>query len=367
MAETTLPVELIVLILTWLPVKSLIRFTCVSKRFRSIILSDPKFAKSQLRAAHDRKTLTQRFLYSPTVPELESLDLDSPSFDDCSSLRKHKLPLDPADSYALPLGSCNGIVFLAFDDNIIYTWNPSTGFLKKLPDPGFSRNGNELILYGVGYLSATDDYRVFVVSADYENDKEVAMFSSRAKAWKTLEVDFDESCFCSNQGILLHEALHWLDTSKEIVAFNLGQEKHKFRKMLLPLDFNDGGGDYYENHLGVSAGGYLSLARNLYVCGDCIDIWVMGEYGVLESWNKRFNLKFSDPHNDDIGWKYNHVLVLETGVFWNILQNEEDKCSMYEAEGHWLHMIQYQESTSDRGLVLDCSLDNRAGLYGRIL
>ncbi|XP_004305239.1 PREDICTED: uncharacterized protein LOC101302094 [Fragaria vesca subsp. vesca] len=277
MAETTLPVELIVLILTWLPVKSLIRFTCVSKRFRSIILSDPKFAKSQLRAAHDRKTLTQRLLYSPTVPELESLDLDSPSFDDCSSLRKHKLPLDPADSYALPLGSCNGI------------------------------------------------------------------------------------------GILLNEALHWLDTSKEIVAFDLGQEKHKFRKMLLPLDFNDGGGDYYENHLGVSAGGYLSLARNLYVCGDCIDIWVMGEYGVLESWTKRFNLKFSDPHNDDIGWKYNHVLVLETGVFWNILQNEEDKCSMYEAEGHWLHMIQYQESTSDRGLVLDCSLDNRAGLYGRIL
>ncbi|KAL6145890.1 hypothetical protein ACLB2K_056574 [Fragaria x ananassa] len=358
MADLTLPEHMILLILSFLPVKSLIRFTCVSKRFHSIILSDPNFAKSQFRAAHDRKTLAQRLLYSPTVPKLESLDLDSPSFKHPSSVRKHKLPSAPAHDDVLPLGSCNGIVFLAFDDKIIYSWNPSTGFFKKLPDPGFSPNKNELSVYGVGQLPATDDYRVFVVSTDYADDKnELAMFSSRAKAWKKLEVDFDEFCFCSNQGIHLNEALHWLDTSKEIVAFDLGQEeKHKFRKMLLPRDFNDGGGDYYENHLGVSAGGYLSLARNLYVCDDSVDIWVMGEYGVRDSWTKRFNLKFSHPPRQN--WNFNSVLVLETTLVAEIyvhkrheigrglvkIGKKEDTCSMYKDEGDWLNMIQYQES-----------------------
>ncbi|KAL6142034.1 hypothetical protein ACLB2K_060318 [Fragaria x ananassa] len=102
MEEANLPEEMIVLILTLLPAKSLIRLTCVSKRFHSIILSDPKFAKSQFQAARDRKTLDHTLIYSVKGPRFGSLDLGTPSFGDPSSARNLNLPFgSPAPAVAL--------------------------------------------------------------------------------------------------------------------------------------------------------------------------------------------------------------------------------------------------------------------------
>ncbi|KAL6142026.1 hypothetical protein ACLB2K_060310 [Fragaria x ananassa] len=171
MEEAALPEETIEHIVTFLPVKSLLRYTCVSKRFHSLILSNPKFAQSQFRAARDRKTNTQRLLYTTNAHKLESLDLDTPLFGDPSTVRELRFPSQlPARDVSL-LCSCNGIVFLAFGAffgvYIFYMWNPSTEFLKKLPDPDFFPNNYEVLAYGVGYFPATNDYRFFVVSADY--------------------------------------------------------------------------------------------------------------------------------------------------------------------------------------------------------
>ncbi|XP_004305242.1 PREDICTED: uncharacterized protein LOC101302966 [Fragaria vesca subsp. vesca] len=159
MEEPTLPEEMIVLILT----------------FHSLILSDPKFAQSQFRAARDRKAPNSRLLCSSCFKlraRFESIDLESPSFGDSSSVRELNSGL-----LSVLLGSCNGIVFLAFDYKIFYMRNPSTGFFKKLPDhPGFSPHLNELVAFGVGYLPATDDYRVLVVSHIIETKDEAAIF-----------------------------------------------------------------------------------------------------------------------------------------------------------------------------------------------
>ncbi|KAL6145886.1 hypothetical protein ACLB2K_056570 [Fragaria x ananassa] len=289
MEKAALPEEIIEHILTFLPVKSLIRFTCVSKRFRSIILSDPKFAQSQFQAARDRKTLDHRLLYSIDGPRFESLDLKTPSFGDPSSVRKLKLPFPSPSSAVVLLGSCNGIVFLAFAEKIFYMWNPSTGFFKKIPHPGFSRIDNELLFYDVGYLPAADDYRVLVVSMDCIDIKnEGAIYSSKAHAWKTLEADV--LSIISYQGTFLKEALHWLDAQDEIVAFDLTQqEEHKFRKMLLPRAFEDRN----FSSVGVFAGECLSLAHCPMAAADCILVWVMREYGVRDSWTKLFNLNFN--------------------------------------------------------------------------
>ncbi|XP_004305233.1 PREDICTED: F-box protein CPR30-like [Fragaria vesca subsp. vesca] len=354
MEEANLPEEMIVLILTWLPVKSLLRFTCVSKRFHSIILSDPKFAKSQFEAARDRKTLDHTLIYSVKGPRFGSLDLGTPSFGDPSSARNLNLPFQsPAPAVAL-LGSCNGIVFLAFDEKIVYVWNPSTGFFKKLPHPVFSPIENGFLIYGVGYLPATDDYRVLVVSVDCIDDKDgAAVYSSRAHAWKTLEVAAFSSF--SFEGTLLKEALHWLSIRNEIFAFDLTQqEEYKFRKMLPPLCVGDDNGQNH-GHLGVSAGGCLSLACCSTDAADCIHVWVMREYDVRDSWTKLFNLKFDPPKEP---WDYIHgaVLVVETGMVAGIIVHNnyyrglvkilhnEDKCSLYKVEDIWLDCIQYQES-----------------------
>ena len=177
MAESDLPEDVTMSILCWLPVKSLIRFTSVSKRWRFIILSDPKFATSQSNAARQRKTLGRRLIFaaeaSRLASQLVSLDLaDTASFGHPSSSVRHlTLPFErlgggpPRDVRAFRLlGSCNGLVFVAFAVSRFYIWNPATGFFKELPKPGFPHSCRELTYYGAGYLSATDDYRVFATS-----------------------------------------------------------------------------------------------------------------------------------------------------------------------------------------------------------
>ncbi|KAL6196754.1 hypothetical protein ACLB2K_032368 [Fragaria x ananassa] len=117
-------------ILCWLPVKSLIRFTSVSKRWRFIILSDPKFAASQFKAAHQQKTLGRRLIFSTDAPHLESVNLDdTPPYG-----RKLNFPFEQTEETDVKLlGSCNGLVFVAVDDTNFYIWNPSTGVSMQFP------------------------------------------------------------------------------------------------------------------------------------------------------------------------------------------------------------------------------------------
>ncbi|KAL6196803.1 hypothetical protein ACLB2K_032416 [Fragaria x ananassa] len=172
MAEADLPEDVIVNILCWMPVKSLIRFTSVSKRWRFIILSDPKFAASQLNRARRLKALGPRLIFLTNAPQLGSLDLgDTASFGHPSSVRKLSLPLERhACRDVTILGSCNGLVCVAFDASCFYIWNPATRFFMELPEPGFPDVCQQLTFHGVGYLSATDDYRVFATSERRDED-----------------------------------------------------------------------------------------------------------------------------------------------------------------------------------------------------
>ncbi|XP_050369047.1 F-box protein CPR1-like [Argentina anserina] len=340
-----LPEEMIVLILSWLPVKSLVRFICVSKSFHSIIL--------QLQAARDRKTLSPRLLFPIDCPRFESIDLETPSFGDNSSVTKLNFPFEPVAGGAVELlGSCNGIVFLVFNDQIYYMWNPSTGFFRELPDTGvsFGSYNDRIIFSGVGYLPATDDYRVIVAYDGVVDFPDMcAMFSSKANAWKTFEVSDTEIDVISDQGTFINEALHWLLYEKEIMAFDSAQEEeHKVRKMLLPKDFDGHHFPEYE----LSAGECLLLA-DFDKANQYIDVWVMREYDVPDSWTKLFNLKFSYPPTGAAGW-LRGLFVMGTSTLFRTSDRSEnvsvkilhkgDDCGFYKVEGMGHKMIQYQES-----------------------
>ncbi|XP_004296215.1 PREDICTED: F-box/kelch-repeat protein At3g23880-like [Fragaria vesca subsp. vesca] len=222
-----LPEDVIVEILKRLPTKSLIRFTSVSKSWRSIILYDPKFAKSQFQLQTVRHS---RILISnPDEPELESRDSFS-SFGDDSSVRKlircpfirsvHRLYGRGVNL----LGSCNGLVCAQLDhhDYHIYIWNPSTGFFYELPEPvGFPPRHLFLLYYGFGYLSASDDYKVFT---KFYDDDGLLIFSSKANIWKRTDAPAPLEYY-PYQGILSNEALHWLHHRNGICAFDLAKEE----------------------------------------------------------------------------------------------------------------------------------------------
>ncbi|XP_004301891.1 PREDICTED: F-box/kelch-repeat protein At3g06240-like [Fragaria vesca subsp. vesca] len=304
MGEANLPEEIIVNIISRLPVKSLVQFTSVSKRWHSIILFDPHFT-TQLRR---NKTLTRRLLpYSRNgnPGKLKSLDSET------KSVKKVNFPFKRR--FVTLLGSCDGLVFVVDENHAksfrVHVWNPLTGFVKELPNPGFSTDFDlDLRAYGVGYLPATNEYKVILSYAPVEDDEtwdegeEEELWFSKIMSlkdgiWRSIEAP--RYCYMGHQqGTLVNESLHWLKTSLryEIVAFDLAREE--FREIGMPdfgpkrirdlseLKYNFGG----------CLGRCLCVLRYppMDVC-DSIEFWVMREYGVSESWTKLFTLRFSNP------------------------------------------------------------------------
>ncbi|OIT20413.1 PREDICTED: F-box/kelch-repeat protein At3g23880-like [Nicotiana attenuata] len=185
------------------------------------------------------------------------------------------------------VGSVNGLICLKNAKEYLLLWNPSIRKLKKVtsfvaaptPTPGRYR-------YGFGYDELNDDYKL--VSAFYStngrSDVKVNMYSLNSDhSWRRID-DFPD-------GVLLGSAksvdgkLHWITTGscpgcndRVIISIDLAGEK--WGKLEQPCY----GVEYFLLWLGVLFCKYYE--RN------CIDVWVMKEYGVKESWTRMYTIEF---------------------------------------------------------------------------
>ncbi|XP_004296138.1 PREDICTED: F-box/kelch-repeat protein At3g06240-like [Fragaria vesca subsp. vesca] len=313
------PEDVVVMILMRLPVKSLIRFTCVSKQWRSIIISDPKFAKHQFELASQQRTLCRRFLISSyrTLETPNPFDDDIPRLpsrfqslgDSFNAASVKNLTFPSEENLQRAMASCNGLVLLGRSYYSCYEelsiWNPSTGFLRKIPSPSFGSGKKKpdrrmFANYGFGHVSATDDYiLVFVVPslADaYQGCVEVHVFSLTANSWKVISAP-NSSChgWVGGQGSLSNGAFHWVNfrnrrmSDPAIYAFDLVMEE--FRQVPLPRLIQNNVKCVGQLTM-VLFGGCLCLQfRKSYQCSE---IWAMREYGVPESWVKLFEFSTYD-------------------------------------------------------------------------
>ncbi|KAM5576936.1 hypothetical protein ABKV19_007669 [Rosa sericea] len=384
-ATEHLPEDLIILqILTRLPIKSLIRFSCVSKRWSSIILSDPQFAKKHFKLASEQNSLSQRLLLS-TRSQMQSLDVDTSSFVDDSSVRNLTCPFKQPGHFVKMLGSCNGMVCVALDfHDGYYIWNPSTGLFLKLPNPNFASEGvisfdpkmpdsdrSKTIIgphyWGFGYVSATDDYKVVVEARFSDFKMHVEVFSSRANSWKRIESTLTVSSvyhsFTKTRGALSNETLHWLHAAWPrapecyrlvIAAFDLTKEE--FREIPLPVFKGDGTSLYSFIDVGVVSGGCLCVCRYEGQSKEHIQLWVMREYDVHESWTKLFRLTvntadymtrrlFFQGDSSIVMLKFN-AMEVENELERIYLQCKDvgDCCDRYSLGMGLCDVIQYEET-----------------------
>nr|WRO64607.1 MYB transcription factor protein [Rosa persica] len=312
-----LPEDIVVRILCRLPVKSLIRFTCVSKRWRSIIISDPQFRKSHFQLACHRRNLTRRVListYPSQVPKPCGTDTQShrlpsrfQSLSDSCSVNNLSFPLE--ENTLQVMASCNGLVllgeyYLRYYKNLSI-WNPSTRFFRKIPSSSFgfsmtdSNDGKKGYLgwasYGFGYVSSTDDYKLVLVVPAVGGFLEMHVFSLRADSWKLIKAPYSAwPGLTGGRGTYSNGAIHWLIGRRNgisdtvIYAFDLAVEEFR----LVPLHVS------YQNNLNLRSLVHLegclcvwSRKRNdLTVC----ECWAMREYGVPESWVKLFQISVND-------------------------------------------------------------------------
>ncbi|KAM5583985.1 F-box/kelch-repeat protein [Rosa sericea] len=281
--------EIISEILARLPVKSVMRFRCVSKSWNTLI-SDPYFAKKHFRYAEMGITEnSSRLLYSMDPPQ--SLDHEA-----LKDLKDHRdgyfanreldFPVmipEFSNRYKSIVGCCNGLICFSVQGDDFILWNPCTRYSKLLPRtplPVFNRHA----FCGFGYDSANDDYKVLVGTKMCE-EITIQVFALKTSSWKVLPIT--NALNISGRGFFLNGAFHWLTrvgpnrgNSRTILSFDLAEEK--FHEMI-PLPYDDDDGGFYG----------MTILRNCLCVFNFLvgragvsTIWLMKEYGVKQSWTQ---------------------------------------------------------------------------------
>ena len=290
-----LPEEVVLEILHRLPVKSLIRFRCVSKSWNSLITT-PAFINSHLTRSHSllsnsNKLIVRHCLDKPYVENYKLIDDSNDSFDQIQNI---ELPLTSRRIQHFRLiGSANGL-FSLFEQERFILWNPSIRKCITLPKPCITvkAHGRLTCRPAFGFDPRTNDYKVVRIAFPSDEAKPplIEAYSLNEDSWKLTSASFPPgigfSCWhkpAASLGGAVHFAVYDKDNGSRplVLSFDLGDEV--FRLMSLPNCAFSG-----SNVQTSVIGGSLSLLfyDDRFVANKCCAIWVMKEYGVVDSWTK---------------------------------------------------------------------------------
>ncbi|KAG2688546.1 hypothetical protein I3760_09G100800 [Carya illinoinensis] len=286
-----MPLDVLTDILCRLPVKPLLQFRSICKSWRCLIDS-PDFI--YLHHKNSTETGSNLTLILRKDSDLYSVDLHV--MHNAVDLAH---PLMCYSNRIQVLGSCNGLLCIANVAEDIALWNPFLRKHKVLPFLPVDRNkkyGSGLPgawVYGFGYDSVHEDHKLVRISQFIDLDNEVVV--SKVKVYSLRENELRDSedmpyvlCYTRKNGTLASGCLHWVanrkfkfDEAGMIVAFDLTVES--FREVPMPECTKEN----IQIDVGVLGGCVCMVANYNYLH---VDVWVMKEYGVKESWAKLFTV-----------------------------------------------------------------------------
>ncbi|XP_043714786.1 F-box protein At3g07870-like [Telopea speciosissima] len=188
--------DVLINVLSWLPVKTLFRFRCVCKRWRYLISNDPYFLR--LHSQHSKSKQPLLLFSSTPADSRDSISL--------KSIDREKNPISRFEvkfenSYNILLPTRFDLVCI-YDDANVHICNPSTHEFITLPKPPPACYPS----VGFGYVQSTGQYKVVRLSVpDYGlvdeddeilSDDEAALFRTKCQVF-TLGVERRGSSSCS--------------------------------------------------------------------------------------------------------------------------------------------------------------------------
>ncbi|XP_075638609.1 F-box protein At3g07870-like [Castanea sativa] len=301
----SLPDEIVTNILVFLPIKSIIRFTSVSKAWKSLI-KNPTFISTHL---HHSLNKNQNLLFFSLLSENRKQFYALYNEDDADFTQHARFDypfhapdhLDPHNGKYSVVGTCNGLLFLSnvFRGHYSFClWNPCAGKLLKLPSPNitYATHGPFDATIGFGFDPKTKEYKVVRVvtlleSIDLEKSRpQVEVYTLSTGQWRILRTGLAPIAFFRRDPqTFINGALHWVASRFSdnkfhnfVLVFDLGDEV--FHEILLPE---------FPGHTGLMFGS-ISVYRNSIALfqkdNGFLHIWAMKEYGVLSSWTKVLSL-----------------------------------------------------------------------------
>ncbi|XP_059627631.1 F-box/kelch-repeat protein At3g06240-like [Cornus florida] len=318
----SLPEPILVEILSKLPVKSLLRFKCVSKSWRSLI-SDSPFMKKHLNqslALTKSSFETQRLLIATIRPpyRLYTASFRSSMFEIDVEKIKFLFPNNPVHPRCSVVGSGNGLICMEVDFLskpiedfwFIYIFNPSTREFMQIPDREFPRN------FGFGYDHCSDDCKLVKIT-----DNSVYVYSVSVGSWRKVQdfPEYNDGLIASEPMVELNGVIHWISLLPkfEIVAFSLADEK--LWMIAMPPCYTE-----FEAFRFTVFQGCLCVMPQ----GDHA-YWIMKEYGVEESWTRIAGdeVPKSDVFAQLAVLNYGETMLLVDGNKSALYNTREDACS----------------------------------------
>ncbi|KMT00898.1 hypothetical protein BVRB_9g221700 [Beta vulgaris subsp. vulgaris] len=318
----TLPIELIFIIFAHLPIKCLLRLKTVCKSWLTII-SSSNFINFHLHLNSLSSSNQLLIFYTNNHQSLYSVFLNS--------LKSPAMKLcffNEDLSFSGISGSCNGLILCNLNHNKTQNFdvclvNPSTLKFRKIPKLQVPKN-YLYVNFGLGYDFKRDDYKIVrIVNFVYAcedgsifNAREVMVYSMRSNSWKFIEEKVsNHATLASRNGALVNNhLLHWMFwctsmNEHRLSSFDVCNEK--WGEISMPDCFKENGinrgnqvnwlvcdGDDKKLDvvdLGILGGCLCLLTTNNFVIHSSdVDIWVMKNYGVKESWVKLFHVEDFD-------------------------------------------------------------------------
>ena len=300
LSSERLPHDVVFDILSRLTVKSLMRFRWVSKSWNSII-TDPIFITKHLNL-NKAKSLSNNDNNGYLLYSHYDEDGPGPSRKDlgttiCNSDRtfteisRFQIPFLCVDI----VGFCNGMFCLNgyYEDYVFYLWNPSIKMFKSI-SPLLNKSDKErTCCLGFAYHSQNNDYKILRIVEKSALSTEAQVYTLSTDSWRRFAISFGSD---HNIGsidyiygipcLFFNGALHALAFTKDhsySLCFDVNDET--FQMIILPEhDCNFYGGKF---SLAVFKGSLAMIGfSSEYLDIDICYIWVMREYGVVDSWTK---------------------------------------------------------------------------------
>ncbi|XP_019200063.1 PREDICTED: F-box/kelch-repeat protein At3g23880-like [Ipomoea nil] len=253
MPQQNLNQDIITEILKRLPVKSLLQFRCVSKVWRALV-SSPEFVKLHLNF-HSKKDI--KVMTYSSVNRISYMSLFSITENKQSSFRKFntfdRSVLIPEGGFEF-LGSCNGLFCFRAKPYQIMIWNPSlNGNIKTIPD--IWRSGY-ISIFGFGYDMHNQDYKVvYAYYAENNGDENVILvYSFKRGSWKRSDRGFSSGFVYPRIAVFVSAKAIALSIHEHGAAICIGESR------------------------GLVFAGFHHKHQ--------MEVWLMNEFGVQESWTK---------------------------------------------------------------------------------
>ncbi|RAL42898.1 unnamed protein product [Cuscuta campestris] len=330
-----LPEEILIEILTRLPVRSLVRFTAVSKSWFFLITS-PALVSAHLR--HSRcndnsvgNLLLLRHLENSSIKEKYEI-LEETDHQTLNPISSPELPPAFACEDIRVVGCYSGVVCLSnawcCDLCCTYLWNPCIQKLKPLSPPTIIRPAGSLnSLLGFG-VNPECDGDLKVVRAVYQRKGEylqmpdgppdVEIYLLSTGKWRTISA-VGVNLYMINfvlwwSQTFVHGAVHWIgqkwvDNVRSkccITVFSMADEV--FSEIMLPNELAKWIALYlhimmFEESIAVAK---YATRNHCIFC----DLWVMKEYGVVESWCRIYRIELDGWMDRIVGFRKNGDILI---------------------------------------------------------